>query len=76
VQWLLMQQINLVMLSAHDLVVTVTCPHPRNSLLTRRSNAHSGGRKNALSSYDKFYEVIDKIDVGEGVEAKFLLAWC
>ena len=32
-----------------------------------------------MPSYDKFDELIDKIDVVEGMEAKFfrnLLAWC
>ncbi|KAJ8427507.1 hypothetical protein Cgig2_017248 [Carnegiea gigantea] len=78
VQWLLMRQVNLIMSFAHDLAVTVTCPHPRRPLLTQCSDAHFGGEKNALPSYEKFDELIDKIDARKGVEAKFfhkLLAW-
>ncbi|KAJ8437787.1 hypothetical protein Cgig2_013706 [Carnegiea gigantea] len=59
------------MLSALELAMTVTCPHPKHPLLTQCSDAHSRGEKNTLPSYDKFDELIDKIDVGEGVEAKF-----
>ncbi|KAJ8429692.1 hypothetical protein Cgig2_004491 [Carnegiea gigantea] len=62
VQWLLMRQINLVMLFANDLAVTITCSHPRHPLRTQCSDAHSGGEKNALPSYDKFNELIDKIN--------------
>lgn len=50
--------------------------HP---MLKQFSDAHSGGEKNALPSDDKIDELIDKIDVREGVKAKFflnLLALC
>ena len=41
--------------------------------MTQFSDAHSGGEKNALPSYDTFDELIDMIDVSEGAKAKFFL---
>ncbi|KAJ8422180.1 hypothetical protein Cgig2_015761 [Carnegiea gigantea] len=42
-------------------------------MLTQFLDRHSGGEKNTLPDYNKFDELIDKIDVGERVKAKFFL---